>query len=76
QRCDKVVAINTDGGCDMVKRADLSVIGDAGAILASLCQQLEAERSAGGDASAAGQAPAATATSPSTSSATLAADAA
>lgn len=44
QRCDKVIAINTDGGCDMVKRADLSVIGDAGAILASLCQQLEAAR--------------------------------
>ncbi|MGS0467082.1 FAD-binding protein, partial [Cobetia marina] len=39
QRCDKVVAINLDGGCDMVKRADLSVIGDAGAILASLCQR-------------------------------------
>ncbi|MDH2295523.1 electron transfer flavoprotein subunit alpha/FixB family protein [Cobetia sp. 1AS1] len=76
QRCDKVVAINTDGGCDMVKRADLSVIGDAGAILASLCQQLEAERSAGGDASAAGQAPAATSASSSASSATLAADAA
>ncbi|TVU72726.1 electron transfer flavoprotein subunit alpha/FixB family protein [Cobetia crustatorum] len=44
QRCDKVVAINLDGGCDMVKRADLSVIGDAEAILASLCQQLEAAR--------------------------------
>ncbi|WP_368448119.1 electron transfer flavoprotein subunit alpha/FixB family protein [Cobetia amphilecti] len=76
QRCDKVVAINTDGGCDMVKRADLSVIGDAGAILASLCQQLEAERSAGGDGSSVGQAPAAASTSSSTSSATLAADAA
>jgi len=76
QRCDKVVAINTDGGCDMVKRADLSVIGDAGAILASLCQQLEAERSAVSDASAAGQAPAAPSTSSSASSATLAADAA
>ncbi|MDL2190502.1 electron transfer flavoprotein subunit alpha/FixB family protein [Cobetia sp. LC6] len=76
QRCDKVVAINTDGGCDMVKRADLAVIGDAGAILASLCQQLEAERSVGGDASAVGQSPAAPSTSSSTSSATLAADAA
>ncbi|WP_339927304.1 electron transfer flavoprotein subunit alpha/FixB family protein [uncultured Cobetia sp.] len=76
QRCDKVVAINTDGGCDMVKRADLSVIGDAGAILASLCQQLEAERSAGSDASVAGQVPAAASASSSTSSATLAADAA
>ncbi|NHH86990.1 electron transfer flavoprotein subunit alpha/FixB family protein [Cobetia sp. MB87] len=76
QRCDKVVAINTDGGCDMVKRADLSVIGDAGAILASLCQQLEAERSACGDGPSVEQAPAALATSSSTSSATLAADAA
>ncbi|MDH2423053.1 electron transfer flavoprotein subunit alpha/FixB family protein [Cobetia amphilecti] len=79
QRCDKVVAINTDGGCDMVKRADLSVIGDAGAILASLCQQLEAERSVGGDASqAAGTASAAgqSSTVSATSSATLAADAA
>ena len=76
QRCDKVVAINTDGGCDMVKRADLSVIGDAGAILASLCQQLEAERSTGGDTSSAGQVPAAASASSSTSSATLAADAA
>ncbi|HSH84086.1 MAG TPA: electron transfer flavoprotein subunit alpha/FixB family protein, partial [Guyparkeria sp.] len=26
--CDKVVAINKDPGCDMVKRADLAVIGD------------------------------------------------
>ncbi|WP_176503002.1 electron transfer flavoprotein subunit alpha/FixB family protein [Cobetia sp. 5-11-6-3] len=90
QRCDKVVAINLDGGCDMVKRADLSVIGDAGAILASLCQQLEAERGAGGDAQAAGGASAAgqSSTAPtmssnpssnpssSPSSATLAADAA
>ena len=90
QRCDKVVAINLDGGCDMVKRADLSVIGDAGAILASLCQQLEAERGAGGDAQAAGGASAAgrvvycarhvlnpsSNPSSSPSSATLAADAA
>ncbi|MFP8966287.1 electron transfer flavoprotein subunit alpha/FixB family protein [Pokkaliibacter sp. CJK22405] len=35
-QCDKVIAINTDPGCDMVKRADLSVIGDADAILNAL----------------------------------------
>jgi len=35
-QCDKVVAINTDEGCDMVKRADLSAIGDSSEILASL----------------------------------------
>ena len=34
--CDKVVAINLDPGCDMIKRADLSVIGDAAAILEAL----------------------------------------
>ncbi|RUM49628.1 MAG: electron transfer flavoprotein subunit alpha/FixB family protein [Marinomonas sp.] len=33
---DKVVAINTDAGCDMVKRAALSVIGDSEEILAAL----------------------------------------
>lgn len=35
-QCDKVVAINTDAGCDMVKRADLAVIADSEAILAEL----------------------------------------
>ncbi|MGL6161913.1 electron transfer flavoprotein subunit alpha [Microbulbifer sp.] len=35
-RCEKVVAINLDGGCDMVKRADLSAIGDSSEILAEL----------------------------------------
>ncbi|WP_067214953.1 electron transfer flavoprotein subunit alpha [Marinomonas gallaica] len=33
---DKVVAINTDAGCDMVKRAALSVIGDSEEILSEL----------------------------------------
>ena len=33
---DKVVAINLDPGCDMIKRADLSVIGDGAAILQAL----------------------------------------
>ncbi len=41
QTCDKVVAISNDPGCDMVKRADLSVIGDAGAILAALIQRAD-----------------------------------
>ncbi|MEJ2755857.1 MAG: FAD-binding protein, partial [Gammaproteobacteria bacterium] len=40
-QCDKVVAINLDGGCDMIKRADLSVIGDSQAILAELMQLAE-----------------------------------
>ncbi|SHF97059.1 electron transfer flavoprotein alpha subunit apoprotein [Marinomonas polaris DSM 16579] len=35
-QCDKVVAINTDAGCDMVKRADLAVIADSEAILEEL----------------------------------------
>lgn len=34
--CDKVVAVNLDPGCDMIKRADLSVIGDSAAILKAL----------------------------------------
>ncbi|MDH4556017.1 electron transfer flavoprotein subunit alpha/FixB family protein [Pseudomonas sp. BN417] len=36
--CDKVVAVNMDPGCDMIKRADLSVIGDSAALLAALIQ--------------------------------------
>ncbi|MNR47124.1 Electron transfer flavoprotein subunit alpha [compost metagenome] len=36
--CDKVIAINLDPGCDMIKRADLSVIGDSAAILAALIE--------------------------------------
>lgn len=34
--CDKVIAVNTDAGCDMVKRADLSVIADSNELLAEL----------------------------------------
>jgi electron transfer flavoprotein alpha subunit len=37
-QCDKVVAINTDAGCDMVKRADLAVIADSEDVLAELIQ--------------------------------------
>ncbi|WP_044871137.1 electron transfer flavoprotein subunit alpha/FixB family protein [Pseudomonas sp. LFM046] len=36
--CDKVVAVNMDPGCDMIKRADLSVIGDSAAVLTALIQ--------------------------------------
>lgn len=36
QTCDKVVAINMDPGCDMIKRADLAVIGDSTQILEAL----------------------------------------
>ncbi|KGK00311.1 electron transfer flavoprotein subunit alpha [Thalassotalea sp. ND16A] len=39
--CDKVVAINTDEGCDMVKRADLSAIGDSTEILTRLVELVE-----------------------------------
>jgi len=35
-QCDKVIAINTDAGCDMVKRAALSAVGDSEAILEQL----------------------------------------
>lgn len=41
QQCDKVVAINTDPGCDMVKRADLAVIADSSEVLAALMGQVE-----------------------------------
>jgi electron transfer flavoprotein alpha subunit len=37
-QCDKVVAINLDAGCDMVKRADLSVIGDSQKVLQHLIE--------------------------------------
>ncbi|MFT5720088.1 MAG: electron transfer flavoprotein alpha subunit [Motiliproteus sp.] len=43
-QCDKVVTINLDAGCDMVKRADLSVIGDSEAVLHALLQRVEAFR--------------------------------
>ncbi|UXY53463.1 electron transfer flavoprotein subunit alpha [Pseudomonas tohonis] len=45
--CDKVVAVNMDPGCDMIKRADLSVIGDSGAILAALIERITAYRQGG-----------------------------
>ncbi|MDO9625613.1 MAG: electron transfer flavoprotein subunit alpha/FixB family protein [Pseudomonas sp.] len=45
--CDKVIAINLDPSCDMIKRADLSVIGDSAAILAALIERVAAYRQAG-----------------------------
>lgn len=38
---DKVVAINLDPGCDMIKRADLAVIGDSAAILQALIEAVD-----------------------------------
>lgn len=43
--CDKVVAINLDPACDMIKRADLSVIGEGGAILQALIAAVDKWRS-------------------------------
>lgn len=43
--CDKVLAINLDPGCDMIKRADLAVIGDATAILEALIVAVDNWRS-------------------------------
>lgn len=44
QSCEKVVAINMDPGCDMVKRADLAVIGDSAQVLAALVALVEQSR--------------------------------
>ncbi|WP_028693440.1 electron transfer flavoprotein subunit alpha/FixB family protein [Pseudomonas cremoricolorata] len=45
--CDKVIAVNMDPGCDMIKRADLSIIGDSTAILQALIEAVENFRSGG-----------------------------
>ncbi|MDR5860584.1 electron transfer flavoprotein subunit alpha/FixB family protein [Halomonas eurihalina] len=44
QTCEKVVAINMDPGCDMIKRADLAVIGDSARILEALVTLVEQAR--------------------------------
>ncbi|WP_230971141.1 electron transfer flavoprotein subunit alpha [Nitrogeniibacter aestuarii] len=44
QQCDKVVTINKDAGCDMVKRADLAVIADSGEVLSALVELVEGSR--------------------------------
>lgn len=50
QSCDKVVAINLDPGCDMIKRADLAVIGESAEILAALVAKVEQQRGGQRDA--------------------------
>jgi electron transfer flavoprotein alpha subunit len=42
-----VVAINLDPSCDMIKRADLSVIGESAAILQALIDRVAAYRQGG-----------------------------
>jgi len=42
-QCDHVIAVNTELGCDMMKRANLSVVGDAQAIMPELIRLVEAE---------------------------------
>lgn len=51
-QCDKVVAINLDGGCDMIKRADLSVIGDSQGILGELLNLARARQGEAGSPAA------------------------
>lgn len=45
--CDKVIAVNLDPGCDMIKRADLAVVGDSAAILQALIERVAAHREGG-----------------------------
>lgn len=45
-KCQRVVAINSDPGCDMVKRADLAIIADGDAVLAAVCERLGQPRAA------------------------------
>jgi electron transfer flavoprotein alpha subunit len=47
-QCETVIAINSDAGCDMVRRADLSVIADSETVCAELLR-LMAERESGMD---------------------------
>ena len=37
-QCDHVIAVNTEAGCDMMKRASLAVVGDAQAIMPALIE--------------------------------------
>lgn len=55
-QCDKIIAINMDAGCDMVKAAALSTIGDSEVILAELLkltQDFRAQQADGGNQDAA-----------------------
>ncbi|GLQ75644.1 electron transfer flavoprotein subunit alpha/FixB family protein [Vibrio penaeicida] len=36
EKCEKVIAINTDLGCDMIKRSELSVIADSSEIMKAM----------------------------------------
>ncbi len=45
-----MVTINLDLGCDMIKRADLAVIGDSAEILAALVAKVEQQRGGQRDA--------------------------
>lgn len=45
-KCQRVIAINRDPSCDMVKRADLAIIADGDAVLAALCERLGQPRTA------------------------------
>ncbi|MBD1554913.1 electron transfer flavoprotein subunit alpha/FixB family protein [Pseudomonas typographi] len=42
--CEKVIAINLDPGCDMIKRADLSIIGDSHELMLALIEAVEQYR--------------------------------
>jgi electron transfer flavoprotein alpha subunit len=46
-QCDTVITINLDAGCDMVRRADLSVIADSEAVCAELLRLMAERQSAG-----------------------------
>lgn len=48
QPCEKVISLNMDAGCDMVKRADLAVIGDAAEVLSALVARVQSAREQGG----------------------------
>lgn len=43
-QCDKVIAINTDISCDMMKRAALSVVGDSSKVMSALLALLELQQ--------------------------------
>lgn len=47
ERCEHVLAVNTDAGCAMVRRAELAVITDANALVHALLAQLPDEASDG-----------------------------
>ena len=47
QRCERVVAVNTDLHADMVKRADLAIIADAQKVMPALARLMEMKRRGG-----------------------------